>query len=154
MRVTDDDQSFGMADGQRANKNSVDERIDRRVGADAERESADHESGEGGVAAERPDAIRDVLTNFSDESPTPSGRLAFPIEHEHVAAYTAHVAELLQRRRAGIIRRHSPGDKRVDARLQMKEDLVVDFADEAKPAERNAEHSAHATPSPLCQMGV
>ena len=148
MWVAHDHQIGGLSHRQRSNEYGVDERVDRRVGADAKRESADHESGEGGVSAQGANAVGDVLSNLSGDSPPPFGRLACSVERQHVAAHAAHVPELFQRGRARILGRQPAGDEDVDARLEMKQNLVVDFADEAKPAERNAEDPAHARPFP------
>ena len=142
--IADDHEGVRIHERQLSQQHRVDERVDRAVGTDAESQAADHEGGDARVPAKRSYAEHDVLPQFAEQVDALLRGVALRVERQHRVPDAYEIAELFARDLSRGLGGHTRSDERVDARLEMKPDLVVHVIDEPSLAERNAEHAAHA----------
>ena len=89
-----DDQRLGIRNRQRAQQDRIHEAVDRRIGADAQRQTQNHQCCEQPVGSHGPEGVAHVLAELLDDRPSPHG--AGVLVHER------EIAQLATRRRTGV----------------------------------------------------
>ena len=132
-----------MIDRERSHEHGVDEREDRRVRADAERERADDDRREADVASQCAERVDDVLLQLFHHIGSLHCTLSLFVHDDAVVSHGGDVAELTQGFLSGRVGRPSGGDQSLRAHLEVERQLVVDLARDVRAAKRNAKDFAH-----------
>ena len=132
--LEDHDEARGIRVGQRPHQDRVDDREDRRAGADAEREGEDGDGREPRRAAEEPQPVARVLPEAFERAPAPLCARRFLDQ--------GLVAQLAPRGGLGFVRGFAAGHALANRHREVSGDLVVQF-ELAAPAEEG-ERAFHA----------
>ena len=101
------EQLLRVRERERAQEHAVDDREDRRVRADAERERDDRGDGERGRRAELAKRVGEILAELAEVVFAARGGFRAAVERADVAAGVVDVAELAERLRAGGVGREA-----------------------------------------------
>lgn len=129
--AADDNESIGLVIGERPQQDTVDDREDRGVGADAERDAGHDDEAETAALADRARRVAHVLRQV--------------IEGREAARFAAgfgrfgEVAEAAKRGVTGVVRGKAAADVLVDQQIEMAADLLARVTLAASSPERGAQ---------------
>src|SRR4029079_15398237 len=92
--IPDDNEWIGIRNRQLANENGVDQRINGRVRADAERQSAADQRRQERVSSQRAEAEGNILPQLAEQVPPTAHGVVLSVCEEHLVANGGEVAEL------------------------------------------------------------
>ena len=141
--VADGDELLGMRDVERPQQYGVDEREDRRIGADAEGQRQHDDERETEIAAQRARGVREVLNELLGIVAASHGAFSLLVESDTIVANGLDIAELSQRLAPRRVRRHAAGDQTLRAHVEMKRQLVVHGLGDLGLTKDETERAAH-----------